>query len=431
MSAWRGIRIFCDFDGTITKNDISVALLRRYARWDERARTILKGNIGSKMAYREVESQIKASFDEMRTFARDEAKMDEGFPEFLRFVRNRGFSFLIVSDGFEFYIDEILKKHGLDAEFFAARLLEGSDGFHFQFPHSSNFCELCATCKLKIIRDRGDGFFRIFIGNGISDRCAIEDAEIVFAKSRLQDICYMKGVSFFPFDDFRDVLDAFSKNLKCFAIDFDGTIGWSYEGIIDAFLYAFRKLKMRAPPTEELTRLIGLPLHECFKNVTGDQAEKAVRIFRERYEKVFLKKTFLAVGAKETLKRIKEMGYMIAIISNKHSRFLRRLVEHFELPADLVVGEGDIVENGKTVVKPNPRVLEFVSDKLKLKKDEIAVVGDTEIDLRTAEDGNFIALCSPHAPPSYFKERGKVMFFLTCISDLVRLAEFYKTLRQF
>ncbi|MCS7212937.1 MAG: HAD family hydrolase [Candidatus Calescibacterium sp.] len=425
------INIFCDFDGTITKNDISVAVLKNFAQWEKQTtRTILKGNIGSKHAYSAVAPYIKASLDQMIDFAKQIAQIEDGFINFFNFVKSKNFNFSILSDGFEFYINAILNKNNIETKFFASRLVEDENGLRFEFPNESKFCDLCATCKLKIIRQEGNGYFKIFIGNGISDRCVVEEADIVFAKSRLQDICYIKGVSFFPFNNFNDILYAFRIKPKCFVIDFDGTIGWSYEGILDAFTYTFRKLKKNMPAKSELVKLIGLPLEECFKNTVGEDYKNAVELFRQRYKKIFLKKTYIAPGTKETFEELKKLGYKIAILSNKNSFFLKKLIEHFELDVDLVVGEGDILENGKVIRKPDTRTIDFISEKLNVNKKEIVVVGDTEVDLLTARDCNFVALCSLYHPPDYFKEKGRTLAFITSISDLLKFGRFYKILSQ-
>jgi 2-hydroxy-3-keto-5-methylthiopentenyl-1-phosphate phosphatase len=45
----------------------------------------------------------------------------------------------------------------------------------------------------------------IFIGDGLSDRFALERADLIFAKRQLLAFCREKGVSCHPFETFRDV----------------------------------------------------------------------------------------------------------------------------------------------------------------------------------------------------------------------------------
>ncbi len=434
------VLILCDFDGTITKKDVSVALLEKFTdgEWKSSLRSVVKGNAGSKQVYKLIEQKLRGDEEEMKEFVRNFGEIEDGFFEFLNFIKREKINLEVVSDGFSFYISEILSKYGVKAKFYASELKweEKEKKFIFKFPNQSEFCELCATCKLKILRcnkDKNGEKYIIFVGNGISDRCAVEEADFVFAKHRLKEICHMKGIDFSPFDTFHDIIDVMNRTPKCFVIDFDGTLGWSFEGIKDAFAYTFRKLKRTMP--QEIHKLIGLPLQECFRITIGDTqiARKAVEIFRKRYREVFLRKTIPAPGAKQTLKKIKELGYKIVILSNKHGDSLRELVTHLELEADLVLGEGDILsEDGELYFKPSPKVIELVERKTGIKASDMLIVGDTEIDLITAKNsgGGFVALLSEAHPISYFEEKGKINFFISSIPGLIKVAELYTKIKQ-
>jgi 2-hydroxy-3-keto-5-methylthiopentenyl-1-phosphate phosphatase len=58
----------------------------------------------------------------------------------------------------------------------------------------------------------------IVIGDGMTDRCAITAADIIFAKEELQDICRQDGFPFFSFRDFSDIQFTL-KHLKFSNID--------------------------------------------------------------------------------------------------------------------------------------------------------------------------------------------------------------------
>jgi len=219
--------------------------------------------------------------------------------------------------------------------------------------------------------------------------------------------------------------------VKGFIIDFDGTIGWSYEGILDAFRYTFRKFYLDVP--EGIEKLIGLPLRDCFKLTLGeDKADKAVEIFRKRYRKVFLKKTYLANGVKETLELLKKLNYKIAILSNKKGDILRQLLAHFEIDhlVDLAVGEGDVLdENSRVILKPNPRVIDFVLSKLGLSREEVFIVGDSFVDLETAKASNtdYIHL---YRFDSDLDKLNSACGFISSISGLKNIGNFYHQLKR-
>ena len=46
----------------------------------------------------------------------------------------------------------------------------------------------------------------IFIGDGVSDQCAVSQADIVIATGSLLDICIDKNIAHIPFENFDDVL---------------------------------------------------------------------------------------------------------------------------------------------------------------------------------------------------------------------------------
>jgi len=427
------ISFFCDFDGTITKKDVSIAVLDKFTNkeWRNSLRTIVGGNIGSKDIYKLVKGKLKGTLDDMKKFVREFIEVEDGFLDFIEFLRRNSVDIQILSDGFSFYIQELLEKFNLNLNFYASDLVydEEKKIFDFSFQNGSDFCSLCATCKLKVMK-KNNNFFRVFIGNGISDRCAVEEAEVVFAKSRLKQICFIKGLDFFQFESFHDILRVLRKKLKGFIVDFDGTIGWSYEGILDSFKYTFRKFGIDIPAGIE--KLIGLPLYDCFRLTLGeDKAEKAVEIFRERYRKVFLKKTFLAPGVKETFEFLKKLNYKIAILSNKKGDILRELILHFKIHdlVDLVLGEGDILDKDKVVLKPNPKVIDFVLENLGLERDEVFVVGDSFVDSETARASNadYIHL---YRFDTDFEKLNSACGFISSISGLKNIAIFYTILEN-
>jgi 2-hydroxy-3-keto-5-methylthiopentenyl-1-phosphate phosphatase len=78
------------------------------------------------------------------------------------------------------------------------------------FPHSAEPCEHgCATCKAALIRRLGKGKYPvIFVGDGLSDRFAVDEADVVFAKRQLLAYCQEHGKACHPFITFGEVEQA-------------------------------------------------------------------------------------------------------------------------------------------------------------------------------------------------------------------------------
>ena len=208
MSIEGKILIQCDFDGTVTEEDVSFALLDTHAkgdwRWlvdDYRHGKISLGTFNS-TAF----SMVKDSKKTLLKTASLRAKARAGFTEFVGYCRARGFRFVIVSNGLDFYIHDILSKMGLgDVEIFASETRFGSDGIKVKYvgpdgaPLDDGFKEAYVRSFLK------DGYHVIYIGDGFSDIPAAKRCHHIFATRELATRCREMNLDCTPFVDFHEV----------------------------------------------------------------------------------------------------------------------------------------------------------------------------------------------------------------------------------
>ena len=74
-------------------------------------------------------------------------------------------------------------------------------------PEGINDCSMTALCKCdRIWSLRREGHRVIFIGDGVSDQCAVSQADIVIATGSLLDICIDKNIAHIPFENINEVL---------------------------------------------------------------------------------------------------------------------------------------------------------------------------------------------------------------------------------
>ena len=67
----------------------------------------------------------------------------------------------------------------------------------------------CATCKVGILRRMArDHHPTIYIGDGLSDRFAVEESDVVFAKRKLAAYCQERGVACQQFENFAEIESA-------------------------------------------------------------------------------------------------------------------------------------------------------------------------------------------------------------------------------
>jgi len=107
--------IQCDFDDTITYKDVSFILLDAYAgmEWRDYLEKYQDGKMSVGEFNRRCFSMVKASRQEMLDYIEDKVRLRPGFVDFVNLCRGKGFRLVIVSNGLDFYIGEILNKLGL------------------------------------------------------------------------------------------------------------------------------------------------------------------------------------------------------------------------------------------------------------------------------------------------------------------------------
>jgi 2-hydroxy-3-keto-5-methylthiopentenyl-1-phosphate phosphatase len=206
--------IFSDFDGTISLVDVTDAILEEFAdaAWRKAEEEWIQGTIGSRECLRRQMALVKATPKQLNALI-DAVPLDPDFPKFYRFTQRQQVPFYIVSDSFDYVIRRVLKRAGADGELrngkhlFSSTLRWVKGELRLSFPHSKIDCAHgCATCKAAIIaRVRGERRPVVFIGDGLSDRFAVEEADMIFAKDGLGDYCRQKGLAYIPFETFKDV----------------------------------------------------------------------------------------------------------------------------------------------------------------------------------------------------------------------------------
>lgn len=211
--------IISDFDGTVCPVDVGSAVLSRFTRKssDEIDREYVKTSIGSREAYRKIAPLMTVSADCLRAYVLKRSRIDPFFAKFYRLAKKKGVDVKIVSDGLDFYIRAILDKHRLgEIEFYSNTVaFGGEDTLTFDFPQANALCGRCGTCKSKILHDHRLMYEKIiYVGDGHSDICPSQYADLIFAKGELLKKCRRESaVPYRAFHDFREVSEYLKKNV--------------------------------------------------------------------------------------------------------------------------------------------------------------------------------------------------------------------------
>ena len=115
--------------------------------------------------------------------------------------------------------------------------------------------------------------------------------------------------------------------------DLDGTLTDPKTGITRSVQYALERLGRTVPEADALTWMIGPPLIAGFTELLGgsDDAQDAVRFYRERYGDVGLFENEVYAGMPALLQALREKDVRLYVATSKLQVFARRILDHFEL----------------------------------------------------------------------------------------------------
>lgn len=216
------LKIYCDFDGTVTKNDVWVSAMGKFIKDKEKFNIVCDEFISNVISardcnLRELDLVEDFSFETFHNYL-DEEELDDYFKDFLKYCEENNYDIILLSEGLDFYIQYILERENIDLKFFSNKLVvkeisdeNGNNKLKLtcEFPYPDEHCTYCGMSKRNIILNNTNDFdneVSVFIGDGISDFCASNYADIVFAKKRLASYCWKNNITYFDFKNFNDVM---------------------------------------------------------------------------------------------------------------------------------------------------------------------------------------------------------------------------------
>ena len=175
--------------------------------------------------------------------------------------------------------------------------------------------------------------------------------------------------------------------IKACIFDLDGTIGDTRMSMIYSVNEALKELKLPTLPDEEIVSYVGNGAKYLVERVAEAVANPS------RFEEIFsaymkyfsVHCSFGATayeGIREMLADLKKEGILLAVLSNKpHEQTKKVIYDMFgDEIFDVVMGQREGIKR-----KPAPDGVYAVLEKLHLSKEEVLYIGDSDVDIDTAE----------------------------------------------
>ncbi|WP_353892942.1 HAD family hydrolase [Proteinivorax hydrogeniformans] len=179
---------------------------------------------------------------------------------------------------------------------------------------------------------------------------------------------------------------------KAVIFDLDGTLLDTIEDIADSMNLVLSEANLPTHPVDSYKHFVGNGMPKMVKRALPKQMrdreniEKFTENMRQTFAKNWDNKTKLYPGIGKALTNLKEQGTKLAILSNKPHSFTLEAYDKY-----LDKWEFDVVQGwdpDKAPLKPDPKSLLAIADKLKVKQSEVAYVGDSDVDMVTAQNAD-------------------------------------------
>jgi len=215
--------IFSDFDGTISIQDVNDEIFKEFG--DEYSQIIeeklQKNLLSDKEAMEKQYERLEMSKKDFESFIYNNIDIDPYFKEFYKMIKKNNIDFSIISGGFIEYIVITLNKADIsfDHPIYASTIDFTKDQTKPNFLHDIKECKEifgpCGNCKNKILKEI-DNKQIVYIGDGLTDRCVADMADLLLVKSNsiLENYCIKNNISYKPFKSFKDVKNILNKHLK-------------------------------------------------------------------------------------------------------------------------------------------------------------------------------------------------------------------------
>jgi 2-hydroxy-3-keto-5-methylthiopentenyl-1-phosphate phosphatase len=191
------LRLFVDWDGTVTVQDTLVQVIHAFG--DPSILAELEPRVGVDLTlHEEIAAEfaaVDAPLADVVDWVLENVEVRPGLAE-LAELRP-----VIVSAGFHELIQPVLEREGVELEVLANRVEARSDGWRVSFRDEA----ACASCGEPCKRGSVAGEPYVYAGDGYSDRCAALAAERVFARDALAAYLDLRGLPYEPFRDLHEL----------------------------------------------------------------------------------------------------------------------------------------------------------------------------------------------------------------------------------
>ena len=189
-----------------------------------------------------------------------------------------------------------------------------------------------------------------------------------------------------------------TRTVRALIFDLDGTLADTIGGIQDGMNETMIHYGYPEKSYEDIRRAIGNGARLLVKRcMPADAAEddalvsEVLAFYDDAYSRTYMHTRECYEGMVEAVKTLHARGYRLAVLSNKQDTYTKRLVAQLFPDGEfsVVMGQTDLP------TKPDPTVPTMIAAQLGVEVRECAMIGDSDVDIRTAQNADMTGVaCS-------------------------------------
>lgn len=204
---------------------------------------------------------------------------------------------------------------------------------------------------------------------------------------------------------------------KLLIFDWDGTLCDSLSRIVECLQLAADDAGLPIPEPDAARDIVGLGLREAlnrlFPGIEDEYIEKLRVSYSAHFRRLDHNPSPFYPGALETLHRLKDDGYLLAVATGKSRRGLDRILAAHRLNCFF----DDSRCADETASKPDPLMLRELLASLAVTPERSILIGDTEFDMEMAQRAQVARIGVSYG--AHGAERLKVYDLHACLDSIV------------
>ncbi len=181
---------------------------------------------------------------------------------------------------------------------------------------------------------------------------------------------------------------------KVCIFDLDGTLIDSLYDLAIAGNYLMETLGYPTHPIEAYKMFVGSGIRQLIlRAIPKEEIERidtnqAMKLYMDYYSQHCSENTTIYPYIEDTLNKLKQDGYILAVVTNKPDAIAKKIVKDlFNDTFSYVYGQVEDIP-----VKPNPTLVNRILEKTNCLKENVYYIGDSDVDVYTAKNAEVMSI---------------------------------------